>query len=51
MNVRCPNDTTLMNALMLPDVHVEVCPACGGRWLEGEELRQIARTFAETFPN
>ncbi len=39
-----------MNTLALHDVQVDLCPSCGGLWLEGEELRRITQTFAENIP-
>jgi Zn-finger nucleic acid-binding protein len=39
-----------MKSIALREGHVESCPACGGLWIEGEELKRIARVFAENIP-
>ncbi|AGY58163.1 zf-TFIIB domain-containing protein [Gloeobacter kilaueensis] len=42
--LNCPRDGTLMdtvNDVKVGDVQMDVCPQCGGRWLDGGELDRL----------
>lgn len=40
----CPRDGTTMekvNDIRVADVQLDICPECGGRWLDGGELERL----------
>ncbi len=39
--MKCPGCSTLMNKLVVLNVIVDKCPACGGAWLDSGELALI----------
>ncbi|MBW4699743.1 MAG: zf-TFIIB domain-containing protein [Aphanocapsa lilacina HA4352-LM1] len=42
--LNCPRDGTLMdmvNDVKAADIQMDVCPTCGGRWLDGGELDRL----------
>lgn len=52
----CPRCKSAMNQRTRDDVEIDVCPKCGGVWLDGGELAKVlemdrARTDAEKREN
>lgn len=42
--LNCPRDGTslgMVNDVRAADVQIDVCPRCGGRWLDGGELDRL----------
>ena len=52
----CPRCKTVMEQRTREDVEIDVCPKCGGVWLDGDEIEKVramdrARTDAEMRAN
>jgi Zn-finger nucleic acid-binding protein len=39
--IRCPIDNAVMELFRYKSMSVDICPACSGIWLDGEEIEKI----------
>jgi Zn-finger nucleic acid-binding protein len=46
MNLCCLKCTSVLDKARVDDIEVDLCPACGGLWLDHGELERVARKMA-----
>jgi Zn-finger nucleic acid-binding protein len=47
MNLTCVKCTSVLDKARVGDVEVDLCPSCGGLWLDHGEIERIGRGKAE----
>ena len=47
MNLTCVKCTSVLDKARVGDVEVDLCPSCGGLWLDHGEIERLGRTRAE----
>ena len=48
MNLTCVKCTSVLNNTVIGGIEVDVCPSCGGLWLDRGEIERLQRVPAAT---